>query len=312
MSGTIVRTGDAPSLAEIEAFTAVVAQGSFSAAAQILGVAKSSVSRRVASLEARLGARLLQRSTRRLALTEVGQSYHERVSLALDGLHDAADSVREVQHEPQGELKITAPVDLGGLLAALLAEFSLQNPKVDTTVALTQRRVDLVREGFDVALRAGELEDSNLMVRRVQGGSMVVFASPDYLAEHGTPTTVEETTEHPWVLFRGQHGRMTLSFDTPQGAQGAVVQGRISGDEFGFVRGAARAGAGLGFAPLFAVDDDLRTGKLVRVLPNICLGRTALSLVYPSRQFVPAKVRSFCDFALPWFAARAVYEEEPQ
>ena len=279
----------------------MVAYGSFSAAATRLGVAKSSVSRRVASLEQRLGARLLQRSTRRLALTEVGERYHLRVTEALDGLRSAEDAVREVQDEPRGELRVTAPVDLGGLLGILLAEFRATHPKVEINATLTQRRVDLVREGFDVALRAGELQDSSLLARKVEGGESVVVASPSFLKQHRSPSTLEQAATLPWVLFRGNNGQMPLPW-TDAAGEPLVVKGSITGDEFGFVHAASVAGAGIGVMPRFVAEESLRKGILVRLFPELPPVRTPLALVFPSREFMPAKVRAFADFAVPWFA----------
>jgi DNA-binding transcriptional LysR family regulator len=301
LSATPGRPSDAPSLAEIEAFTAVVAHGSFSAAATRLGVAKSSVSRRVASLEQRLGARLLQRSTRRLALTEVGELYHQRVARALEGLRDAEDSVRETQDEPQGELRVTGPVDMGGLLGSLIAEFRAKYPKVDVSATITQRKVDLVREGFDVALRAGELRDSSLLARKLAGGETVVVAAPAFLEQHGTPATLDDAVGLPWVLFRGNAGQMTLRWKDASG-EPYVVRGGVSGDEFGFVVAAAVAGVGLALIPRFAVEEALRTGALVRLFPELPQVPSSLALVFPSREFMPAKLRAFTDFAVPWFA----------
>ncbi len=278
----------------------MVAHGSFSAAASRLGVAKSSISRRVASLEQRLGARLLQRSTRRLALTEVGERYHQQVALALEGLRAAEDAVREVQDEPRGELRVTAPVDLGSLVGTLIAEFRAAFPKVIVNATLTQRRVDLVREGFDIALRAGELQDSSLLARKLDGGESVVVASPEFLDRHTTPTTLSEAAELPWVLFRGNHGQMTLSWNDPAG-EPVVVRGGVTGDEFGFVRAAVAGGAGIGVMPRFVAEEGLEAGRLIRLLPDLPKVRTSLALVFPSREYMPAKVRAFTDFAVPWF-----------
>ncbi len=300
LSTTPGRPSDAPSFAEIEAFTAVVAHGSFSSAATRLGVAKSSVSRRVASLEQRLGARLLQRSTRRLALTEVGERYHQRVSEALEGLRSAEDAVREVQDEPRGLLRVTGPVDMGGVLGSLIAEFRAAFPKVEVGATITQRRVDLVREGYDVAVRAGELQDSSLLARKVEGGGTVVVAAPSFLAQHPTPSTLAEAAELPWVLFRGSNGHMTLPWDDDAG-EPVVVHGSLTGDEFGFVHSAVVAGAGMGMMPCFVAEESLRTGELQRLLPDLSPVRTPLALVFPSREFMPAKVRAFTDFAVPWF-----------
>ncbi len=236
-----------------------------------------------------------------MALTEVGQRYHQRVARALDSLRDAEDSVREVQDEPQGELRITAPVDVGALLGTMLAAFSEAYPKVDCTMSLTQRRVDMVREGFDMAIRAGDLQDSTLIVRKLVGGEMVVFGAPSFFEAHGHPGSIDKAAKLPWVLFRGQNGEQTLDWPGTDG-EPLVVRGRISGDEFGFVRAAVIAGAGLGYAPRFVVEDDFRAGRLVRLCAELPVIRTSLALVYPSRQFVPAKVRAFQEFAVPWFA----------
>lgn len=286
----------------------MVSHGSFSAAATRLGVAKSSISRRVASLEQRLGARLLQRSTRRLALTEVGERYHQQVALALEGLRAAEDAVREVQDEPRGELRVTAPVDLGSLVGTLVAEFRAAFPKVIVSATITQRRVDLVREGFDVALRAGELQDSSLMARKLDGGESVVVASPDFLERHTTPTTLSEAAELPWVLFRGNHGQMPLWWNDPAG-EPITVRGDVTGDEFGFVRAAVVQGAGLGAVPRFVAEEDLQAGRLVRLFPELPKLRTSLALVFPSREYMPAKVRAFTDFAVPWFTRTLSYDE---
>ena len=274
--------------------------GSFSAAATRLGVAKSSISRRVSSLEQRLGARLLQRSTRRLALTEVGERYHQQVVEALDGLRAAEDAVRENQDEPRGELRVTGPVDLGSILGTLVAEFRAAFPKVVVSATITQRRVDLVREGFDIALRAGELQDSSLMARKIEGGESVVVASPELLAQHGTPKTLAKAAALPWVLFRGSHGQATLSWADDAGDP-ITVRGEVTGDEFGFVRAAVAKGAGMGWMPRFVAEEDLRAGRLVRLFPDLPQLRSTLALVFPSREYMPAKVRAFTDFAVPWF-----------
>lgn len=250
----------------------------------------------------------MQRSTRRLALTEVGERYHQQVVEALDGLRAAEDAVREVQDEPRGELRVTAPVDLGSLLGTLLAEFRVVFPKVEVSATLTQRRVDLVREGFDVALRAGELQDSSLMARKLAGGESVVVASPEFLERHSTPTTLSEVAALPWVLFRGNHGQMPLWWNDAEGDP-VVVHGELTGDEFGFVRSAVVQGAGVGSMPRFVAEEDLKAGRLVRLLPELPKLRTSLALVFPSREYMPAKVRAFTDFAVPWFTRTLSYDE---
>lgn len=292
-----------PNLSEIAAFVAVVEQGSFSAAGRSLGVAKSSVSRRIATLEHKLGARLLQRTSRQLMLTEVGTAYHTRVASALGNLKDAAELVHELQVEPRGHLRITAPVDFGKVLSRLVVAFTGRYPRVTVEISLTQRLVDLVGEGFDVALRAGDLRDSSLVGRRVGDSSPIVVGSPLYLEEHGTPALPAELGEHTFVLFRpSQHrpGCNRLVLHGPGGDQTIDVKGALSSDDFGFLGSAVEQGAGLGLLPTLSILDELETGRLVRVLPS-WKGRSApIHLVYPSRELVPAKTSAFRDFAAQW------------
>ena len=294
-----------PNLSEIAAFVAVVEHGSFSAAARVLGVAKSSVSRRISTLEHKLGARLLQRTSRQLMLTEVGTAYHTRVSAAMGSLRDAAELVHELQVEPRGHLRVTAPVDMGRLLGRLVVDFSAQHPAVEVEVILTQRLVDLVGEGIDVALRGGELRDSSLVGRRVGDATPVVVASPHYLRAHGSPRTPADLASHTFVLFRpaqNRPGSNRLMLEGAAGKQTVEVTGTISSDDFAFLGCAVAQGAGLGMVPMLSVLEELESGALVRVLPD-WRGRTSpVHLVYPSRELVPAKTRAFREFATQWLA----------
>jgi DNA-binding transcriptional LysR family regulator len=298
--------GDDPNLPEIAAFLAVVERGSFSAAARTLEVTKSSVSRRISALEHKLGARLLQRTSRRLMLTEVGVAYHTRVAAAMGSLRDAAELVHGLQVEPRGHLRITAPVDLSRLLARLVVGFSARHPSVTVEVVLTQRVVDLVGEGIDVALRAGELRDSSLVGRRVAEATTIIAASPQYLEKHGTPGSVAELAEHRFVLFRPAQSRPGCNrvvLQGPAGEQTVEVAGTISSDDFAFVGCAVMQGAGLGIVPPLSLLDELDSGTLVRVLPQWQGRSSPLHLIYPSRELVPAKVRAFREFATQWLAA---------
>lgn len=290
-----------PDLQDVTAFLAVVDTGSFTAAAERLGLAKSNVSRRVSRLEERLGARLLERTTRRQRLTEVGASYHALVTGAVDQLAEAARSVSELQGQPRGHLKITAPADLNEGLGGLVAEFCARYPEIELEVELTQRRVDLVAEGFDVALRAGKLEDSSLIARSLMDGSSHLYASPDYLARRGTPKTPQQLLEHDCVLFRGRRGEARWRLEGPDGEHELTVHGVISAQDFGFVRAALVAGAGIGLLPYSLAPEALARGRLVPVLPDYCLGRSPFHLVYPSTRFLSPKVRVFVDFCVVWF-----------
>ncbi len=296
--------GDEVDLQDVTAFLAVVETGSFTAAARRLGLAKSNVSRRVARLEAGLGARLLERTTRRQRLTEIGETYHAQVTGAVEQLAEAARSVSELQGQPRGRLRITAPADWNESLGQLVAEFTAKYPEIQIEVDLSQRRVDLVAEGFDLAIRAGKMEDSSLFARTVGVGQGHLYASPAYLEAHGEPTTPQELSTRCFVLFRGHHGEARISVLGPEGDEHElVVHGTVSAEDFGFVRHALRSGAGIGFLPDTLAARDLAADRLVMVLPGYCGGRSVMHVVYPSTRFLSPKVRVFRDFCVEWMKA---------
>ena len=291
-------------LQDVTSFLAVVDTGSFTSAARRLGLAKSNVSRRVARLEQQLGARLVERTTRHLRLTEVGKTYHAHVTGAMQQLAEAARSVSQIQGEPRGRLRISAPADWNETMGRLVAEFSARWPHIQVEVDLTQRRVDLVAEGFDLALRAGKLEDSSLIARSVGEGSSHLYASPEYLERRGEPLDPAGLREHAFVLFRGRQGELRLALDGPDGAREEVlVSGLISALDFGFVRHSLLHGAGIGLLPDSLGADELAAGRLRLVLPRYCLGRSPFHVVYPSTRFLSPKVRVFVDFCVEWVGA---------
>ncbi|MCA9707125.1 MAG: LysR family transcriptional regulator [Myxococcales bacterium] len=290
-------------LQDLTAFLAVVDTGSFTAAASRLGLAKSNVSRRVARHEQQLGARLLERTTRRQRLTEVGASYHALVTGAVDRLAEAARSVSELQGQPRGHLRVTAPTDWNEGMARMAAEFCRRYPEIELEVELTQRRVDLVAEGFDVALRGGKLEDSSLIARSVGIGAWRLYASPDYLARHGEPASPQALAEHAVVLFRARKGQARWTLDGPDGVHEVSVRGTLSAQDFGFIRTAVIHGAGIGMLPDSLAQGEVEAGRLRVVLSDHCLGRSSFHLVYPSGRFLSPKVRVFVDFCVAWFEA---------
>jgi DNA-binding transcriptional LysR family regulator len=294
-------------LNEIAAFATVVEEGGFTAAAKKLGVPKSTVSRRVARLEDELGVRLLQRTTRRLGLTELGESYYQRVSQALRSLDQAHDELSEAQDRPRGLLRVTAPPDFGiAYLGELVAAFTEQYPDVTVWVELSGRMVDLVAEGFDLALRAGVLRDSSLVARRITAAEGWLVASPVYLEGHPAPQRADDLVEHQCVIYERSGELRGLVLEGPEGLVTLTVRGRVSGNDFGFLRRAILAGCGIGLLPGFLCKDDLAEGKLVRVLPDYKLPGGAFYLVYPSARHLPAKARVFRDFVVSWFASRSL------
>jgi DNA-binding transcriptional LysR family regulator len=281
---------------DVALFTRVVETGSFTAAAVALSLPKSSVSRRVARLEQDLGVRLLQRTTRRLTLTDAGQRFFDRARGAIAGLEEAAAAVREQGGEPRGTIRLSAPADsfiLG--LGTAIAEFVRRYPRVQVELTLTSRLVDLVGEGFDLAVRASVLHDSSHIERRIGQSEAGLFAAPAYLRRRGRPKALAELAQHDCVLFHVRGGRARWQLSGPNGDESVEVHGAISADEMGFLVQAASAGAGIGLFPLEVVHGVVRGRELVPVLPEYRFRSAALSLVLPSSVFVPSRVALLRD-----------------
>lgn len=287
-------------LDEIAVFVHVVKAGSFTAAARQRGVPKSTLSRAVTRLEEAMRAPLLRRSSRTLALTDAGRAFFDRAAPHIAGIADAAESALSREDQPHGVLRITAPVDLGeAILADLLVRFLARYPMIRVEVDLSSRRVNLLEEGIDVALRAApKLDDAALVARKLGGTGAQLFASPAYLARRGAPATPEELVDHECVLFRPEDGKNEWLLEGPSGPTRVVVTGRIGGGDFAFLRAALRTGAGIGLLPAFSAARDLAEGHLVRVLPGWSRAAGTLYVVYPVSRHVPKKVIAFRDFVL--------------
>lgn len=285
-------------LTDVVAFVRVVDAGSFTRAASGSVWPKSALSRRVARLEHALGVRLLQRTTRSLGLTDAGAAYHARASAALAQLSEARECATHTTQDPSGVVRITVPVDMGtGAFSAVLTQFAQRYPKIHVEVDLSPRMVDLVAEGFDLAVRAGRLRDSSLVAKRLGHSPLIVVGSPDYLARHGRPKRPADLEQHACVLFRASKGEMTWKLENPRDEQHTVkVHGPLSGSDFSFVRAAAIAGAGLALLPALAVTSDVEAGKLEWLLQSWVGPSSPVHLVYPSARFVPQRVAVLRDF----------------
>ncbi len=278
-------------------FVRVVRAGSFTGAGASVGLPKSSISRSVSQLETDLGVRLLQRTTRKLSLTDAGQAYFDAVQSAVSGLDDADAAVRELGAEPRGRVRITAPPDTGSFdLAGLMARFSRKHPAIRLELSLSSRTVDLVAEGFDLAIRAGRLNDSSLVARRVGATESAVFAAPAYLRRRGRPKTLEELSAHDWVLYRAHDGRATIRLQGPEGERAFEATGALVADELGFCLAAAEAGAGLVLMPVAAAIDAVRAGRLEHLMPAWSQSGNALWVVTPSARYLPARVAVVRDY----------------
>lgn len=276
-------------------FVRVVEAGSLRAAARSLGMPKSSVSRRLAALEEELGVRLLQRTTRRLSLTDAGTAYLRGATQALGALAEAEDAARDLHAEPKGLLRVTAPVTFGTQIAPeLVTTFLERYPEVSLALELTDRFVDLVPEGFDLAVRAGALPDSSLVAHRLVTARVVTAASPRYLAAHGTPRVPDDVREHV-CLLQGTSTSGRWPFLENRSLRHVAVRSRLASNSFALLKQAAEAGFGLVRLPLIVATEAFERGTLVRVLERYDPPDTAMSAIVPSRQHVPAKVRAFIE-----------------
>lgn len=295
-------------LIELEAFLVVVAEGSFTAAARRLGVTKSYASKLVARLEDRLSVRLLQRTTRQLSLTEVGRAYYERCSEAMRALSVAETEATELQTSPQGRLRISLPSAFAArYLAGPVAEFKARHPQLTIEAVLADRKVDILAEGFDLAVRIGDLQDSSLVARRLAWVDRAIFASPGYLARRPPPQTPSELAAHDCLLYAYHAVPTTWRLRGPDGAEVAIEvggetagSGRMVSNHAELLAEAASQGLGLLFCPLFFVAPALRSGRLQRVLPAWGFP-LSLSAVFPNARHIPAKVRLFVDHLVAHF-----------
>lgn len=289
------------SVDEIQVFVKVVEAASFTGAAELMGMPKSTVSRYISKLEDRLGVRLINRSTRQLRTTDAGQLYYDRCARIIAALEDAEEAITSMNSVPSGLLRITAPQILGNLyMGSLIVAFMQRFPNVQICLALTDRKVNLIEEGFDVAIRGGVLEDSSLVARKLGGGERVICASPAYLAQHGVPTQPGDLKRHACLLHSQQPTTSGGTWRLDRG-QLVSVSGPLLVNSFDVLRHAAIAGQGLLQVPLTIVEEDLASGALVQVLKEDTNQDGGLYVLYPSGRHLSAKVRAFVDFAVACF-----------
>lgn len=287
---------------EMQAFAAVVDAGSFVRAADALQVSKTAVSRLVADLEARLGVRLLHRTTRRLSLTAEGEVFHARCKELLAGVAEAETEVTAGADEAVGLLRLNVPVSFGLLhLAALWPAFLQQHPKVTLEVTLADRIVDLVDEGYDLAVRIARLPASSLVSRRIGSTRLVLCASPEYLRRHGTPAHPDDIARHTVFSYTLLASGDTWSFDGPEGPVSVKVTPVMRSNSGDTCCAAALAHQGIVLQPSFMVGTHLRSGALVEVLPAYRSLELGIYAVYPSRRHLQPRVRALIDFLVQAF-----------
>ena len=284
-------------IAAMQTFVRVVEAGSFVRAAEQLGLSTTAASRQVAELEAHLGGRLLNRTTRSLSLTDAGRVYYERCLPLLAELEEAEAQVGRQSVAPSGLLRLTAPMSFGAeRIAGLLAGFRARHPQVAVEVSLSDRLVDLVEEGFDLALRITAQLDPSLVARRLCTVRIVCCAAPAYLARAGTPKTLQDLARHACLIYTNSPRSDEWTFSGPSGQESIAVKGGWRANSGDILRVAALAGEGIICQPTFLIGEDLRCGRLVPVLPDYHLPDLAMHAVYPSRRHLSAKVRALVDY----------------
>jgi DNA-binding transcriptional LysR family regulator len=293
-------------LATMEAFVKVAETKSFSEAARRLRSSKSLVSRQISALEAELGVRLLQRTTRSLTLTEEGRSYHAEVTRILADIEVANAAVTQSKVAPRGRLRVSAPMSFGILhLAPILPRFLARFPEVELDLSLNDRYVDLIDEGFDLSIRVGRLAESSLVARRLAPFRMILCASPDYLSRHGTPKAPEELKQHQCLCYSTNSLTPEWRLQKPDGSPWPVqIAGHLHANNGDVLRVAAIEGAGIAYLPSFIVGADLQAATLVSLMPDFVPQDAAIYAVYPNSRHLSPKVRAFIDFTLETFGLR--------
>ena len=284
-------------LAGMAVFAAVVEARSFSSAAVRLALSKSAVSKQVSRLEDRLGARLLNRTTRRLSLTEVGETFYRHCVRVLEEAEAAEQAVTHLHEEPRGRIKINAPMSFGILhLADAIPDFLARYPQITVDIDLSDRFVDLIEEGYDLAIRIANLNDSSLIARRLAPVRRIVAGSPDYFAKHGVPERPADLKHHNCLRYTYVVDGREWRFRGPDGEETIEVSGSMRANNSDVLRGAALAGAGLMMTPTFIVGDEVRAGRLLPVLTEFEIADLGIYAVYPHKRHLSPKVRAFVDF----------------
>ncbi|MDP3083335.1 MAG: LysR family transcriptional regulator [Rubrivivax sp.] len=288
---------------EIELFVQVAEQGSLSRAAEALGLSNAAASRHLAALEQRLAARLVQRNTRRLFLTEVGEAYLRRCKPLLAEMREADAAVNAAVVQPTGVLRVTGSLSFCMIhIAPLLPEFSARYPQLRVEIVVANRYQDLIENGIDVAIRTREVEaDSNITVRRLAETRRILAASPQYLQRQGTPQSLEELQAHKLLVYTYANHPDQLRFTRQGQTQVLRVKGLLEANDGQVLRAAALGHLGILVQPRYIVHDDIVAGRLVPVLADWDLPRLTINLAYQSRQHLPAKVRCFIDFIVEHF-----------
>jgi DNA-binding transcriptional LysR family regulator len=296
-------------LEDMELFARIVERGSLSDAARDLGLSKSLVSRRLGQLEDRLGARLVNRTTRRLALTDIGREFNERARRVLLEAEDAEACARDASTELSGRLRIAAPVSFGARhLAPALAAFLADHPKVEVELELNDRFVDLVGEGYDLAIRSGQLEDSSLIVRPIAEARIQLAAAPAYLARRGTPESPGDLTRHVCLVYGNQPASRVWRFRVGDKWVMPAIRAQLTANNGDLLCRAAIEGLGIVALPSFILGPALAAARLQLLLPDLPMPEQPIQAIYPGGRPAPQRLRRFVEFVATWFARHGDWE----
>jgi DNA-binding transcriptional LysR family regulator len=282
-------------MTSIATFVKIAETGGFAAAARKLGVSPSTVTTQIQDLEDRLGARLLNRSTRSVSLTELGRAYYERCMHILADMDEAESAVHAMQAKPSGVLHLNVSITIPFFIAPVIAEFTSLYPDAKVNMMMSDRLVDLVEERIDLAITTLPVPNSNLIMRRVGSVRLVVYGSPDYFARHGVPHNPNDLANHNCLKYAFSSWGSEWRFKSPQGPRAIHVGGNMETNSVNALKQAAVLGQGLILAPDYLVADEVRSGRLIAVLTEFCIPELPINAVYPHRQHLPINVRSFLD-----------------
>jgi DNA-binding transcriptional LysR family regulator len=290
---------------DLTTFLRVVETGSFTEASTRLGVSKSVVSRRISNLEQDLKANLLHRSTRKLSLTEQGEALFEHGQGVLKQMEMARESVQTVGAQITGRLRVTAPAGFGSrYLGPVVAKYMKAYPDVHLEISLLDRNVDIVGEGYDLAIRIGELSDSNLRARRIADVHVVMVASPEYLATHGEPKSLQDLAHHSCSKYSYADLSDVWRFNETSPIPFVRVGGRLRQNNGDISRYCALEGISIARLPMFYVEEDIRAGRLVQILGQESVLLRGVHAVYPPGAYTPQRVRKFIDMMVDAFAGK--------
>jgi DNA-binding transcriptional LysR family regulator len=297
-------------LTEMEAFASVVDQGGFTDAARKMGISKSAVSKHVSSLEARLGARLLNRTTRRVSPTEIGLAYYDKARRVLNDAGEADAMVTSMQAAPSGSLRLSAGTDFGvHHISSALGAFLHQFPEINVNLVLNNRYVELISEGFDLAIRIGEMEDSTLRARKLTETNMKMVGSPEYFAAHGKPKRIDDLNEHKLLHYSNQAAGNVWKLTSPTGEQRQIrTTGCLTVNDGQSLLTAAAAGLGIAYLPAFLYWEKLELGLLEEAMPELPVETRGIYAVYPPGRYTQPKLRAFIDFLVEHFKNRGPEE----